>query len=109
MQRRFYYLLIPVACLCSLATALAIICIFRFFKLCLFLIRLIFENHNWKVVKDQPEKPPSMAQYEIRNNQSKDLKKEQSDFQLFKTSLVNLFKNLNFCLILISYGNFDSQ
>jgi hypothetical protein len=33
MQRRFYYLLIPMACLCSLATALAIICKFIFFFL----------------------------------------------------------------------------
>jgi hypothetical protein len=53
------------------------------------------------VVKDKPDKPPSIAQLEIRNSFEN---QEQSDFKLFKQSLKNLFKNINFILILISYG-----
>jgi len=85
MQKRFYYLLIPVGTLCGLATIAA----------------LIF-------IKDQPDKPPSIAQLEIRNQNLKyemntDSNKK-TDFQLFLKSLGNLFKNLNFDLILVSYG-----
>lgn len=59
--------------------------------------------NSFKVVKDQPEKPPSLAQLEIRKTlDSKDL--EESDIRLFKSSLVYLFKNFNYCLILVSYG-----
>lgn len=55
------------------------------------------------MVKDQPDKPPSIAQLEIRKTLSSE-QNEESDFKLFKTSLISLFKNLNFCLILVSYG-----
>jgi FLVCR family feline leukemia virus subgroup C receptor-related protein len=54
-------------------------------------------------VKDQPDKPPSIAQLEIRKTMETD-DSQENDFQLFKTSLFSLFKNLNYCLILISYG-----
>jgi hypothetical protein len=62
------------------------------------------------VIKDQPEKPPSIAQLEIRKqtekyeNQSNTDK--ETDFALFKKSLKNLVKNFNFDLILVSYGMF---
>jgi len=61
------------------------------------------------VIKDQPDKPPSLAQLEIRN-QSIQFKTDlldsskPSDFELFKNSIINLFKNFNFILILVSYG-----
>lgn len=55
------------------------------------------------MVKDQPDKPPSRAQLEIRKNL--DIKGlQESDIRLFKSSLKDLFKNVNYCLILISYG-----
>ena len=55
------------------------------------------------MVKDQPEKPPSLAQLEIRKSlDTKEL--EESDLRLFKSSLKDLFKNINYCLILLSYG-----
>jgi FLVCR family feline leukemia virus subgroup C receptor-related protein len=53
-------------------------------------------------VKDQPEKPPSIAQLEIRNSLYAEA--QENNFQIFKSSLLSLFKNFNFCLILISYG-----
>ena len=68
---------------------------------------------NFKVIKDQPDKPPSQAQLEIRNInndivKSRQLRKKQdddpSDLALFKSSLVNLFKNWSYVVILISYG-----
>lgn len=85
MQKRFLYLLIPIAVLCGIITLAA----------------LLF-------IKDQPEKPPSIAQLEIRNQTIKyeeDKKShKKSDFQLFRKSLSNLLKNFNFLLILVSYG-----
>ncbi len=61
------------------------------------------------MIKDQPDKPPSLAQLEIRNQTiefEKDLldSTKPSDFELFKKSVSNLFKNFNFILILLSYG-----
>ena len=72
----------------------------------------MYLNFFWeifKVIKDQPDKPPSIAQLEIRNQTIKyendtNLNK-QSDFKLFRMSLGNLLKNFNFDLILVSYGN----
>ncbi len=55
------------------------------------------------VVKDQPEKPPSVAQLEIRKIAA-NMDIVESDFRLFKSSLKDLLRNFNFCLILISYG-----
>ncbi len=55
------------------------------------------------VVKDQPDKPPSIAQLEIRKSMESN-QDEQNDVKLFTSSLVSLFKNLNYCLILVSYG-----
>lgn len=85
MKRQFLILLIPLASLCGLVTLAAII-----------------------FIKDQPEKPPSVAQLEIRNQliryESLKSQEKQSDFQLFRQSLMNLFKNSNFDLLLISYG-----
>lgn len=85
MQQRFLYLLVPLATLCGLMTLAAII-----------------------FIKDQPEKPPSLAQLEIRNQnilfKNDKSSNKKSDFQLFRTSLSNLIKNFNFDLILITYG-----
>lgn len=87
MQRRFLYLLVPIACLTGLATIAAVL-----------------------FIEDQPEKPPNIAQLEIRNQllkyekEKKDTKNKRSDFQLFASSLWNLVKNPNFLLILVSYG-----
>ena len=84
MQKRFYYLLVPVATLSAIS----------------FILAFVF-------VKDQPDKPPSLAQLEIRNIMTRyeaSNEKKQSDIRLFINSLSNLLKNLNFDLILISYG-----
>lgn len=85
MQRRFLCLLVPLTILCGTMTLSA----------------LIF-------IKDQPEKPPSIAQLEIRNqtlkyNEDKNMNKK-TDFELFRNSLSNLMRNFNFDLILITYG-----
>ena len=40
----------------------------------------------------------------LNNKQTANELENENDFKLFKYSLLNLFKNLNFCLILISYG-----
>ncbi len=55
----------------------------------------------FKVVQDQPILPPSLAQAEIRKNESN---QTENNFQLFKKSIFALIKNGNFMLILISYG-----
>lgn len=85
MQRRFLYLLVPLAILSGLATIAGFL-----------------------LIKDQPEKPPSLAQLEIRNQTIKFEQtmnsNKQSDFELFRKSLANLFKNFNFLLILVTYG-----
>jgi len=81
MQTRFYYLLIPFTILSGISTVLA----FCF-------------------IKDEPSKPPSLAQLKIRNNKNNEKKSFKQDFILFKQSLLNLFRNLNFFLIFISYG-----
>lgn len=86
MQRRYYYLLVPVATLSAIS----------------FILTLVF-------LKDQPDKPPSMAQLEIRNlmtryeNNANNPNKE-SDFKLYRKSIYNLVRNLNYILILVSYG-----
>jgi len=86
MQTRFYYLLVPLASLAAIS----------------FILALIF-------VKDQPDKPPSLAQLEIRNITTRyeaSNENKESDIRLFINSLANLVKNFNFDLILISYGRF---
>ena len=45
-----------------------------------------------------------MAQYEIRKYQSKEKISLKDDLKLFKNSLINLSKNLNFVLIFFCYG-----
>ncbi|CAF0708928.1 unnamed protein product [Brachionus calyciflorus] len=76
IEKNFYLMFITVALLCAI-----------FFVL---------------LISDHPNKPPSKAQLEIRK--SHNLRQENNDFKIFKLSLVNLFKNSNYCLILISYG-----
>ena len=60
------------------------------------------------MIKDQPDKPPSLAQLEIRNQTIKfemsTASNKNTDLELFRKSLANLFKNFNFDLILVSYG-----
>jgi MFS transporter, FLVCR family, feline leukemia virus subgroup C receptor-related protein len=80
MQTRFYYLLIPFAVLSGVSTVLTF-----FF------------------VKDQPIKPPSLSQLEIQENKIENTNLKQ-DLIIFKQSLLNLFKNLHFNLIFITYG-----
>ena len=51
--------------------------------------------------------PPSQAQAEVRNNKRHTRNGVgANNLQIFKKSLSNLFSNLNFILIFISYGNF---
>ena len=67
-----------------------------------------FDGDLIKVLKDKPLKPPTLAQFNIinKNLSANNVAVEQiSEFRMFKKSIVNLFKNANFCLILISYGN----
>ncbi len=80
MQTRFYYLLIPFAVLSGVSTVLTF-----FF------------------VKDQPITPPSLSQLEIQEKKIENTNLKQ-DLHIFKQSLLNLFKNLHFDLIFITYG-----
>ena len=54
------------------------------------------------MIKDQPDKPPSLAQLEIRNQTIKfemsTASNKNTDLELFRKSLANLFKNFNFDL-----------
>jgi len=80
MQTSFYYLLIPVAALSGVSTVLAFL-----------------------FISDQPPTPPSLTQLEIQTIKIENTNLKQ-DLLLFKQSLVNLFKNLHFILMLITYG-----
>jgi hypothetical protein len=53
-------------------------------------------------MEDAPSIPPSIAQAEIRLKHEKNNFK--NDFLIFKQSLKNLFKNINYCLVFVSYG-----
>jgi len=53
-------------------------------------------------MEDKPKIAPSIAQAEIRSKHKKNNFK--NEFLIFKQSLKNLFKNLNYCLIFVSYG-----
>ena len=78
------------------------------FKLKAAIINSINFFYLIKVLKDKPLKPPTLAQFNIinKNLSANNVAVEQiSEFRMFKKSIVNLFKNANFCLILISYGN----
>ena len=86
MQKRFYYLLVPLAALAAIS----------------FILALVF-------IKDEPDKPPSLAQLEIRNIATRyeaSNENKQSDLTSFGNSLTNLVKNFNFDLILVSYGKY---
>lgn len=106
MQKRFYYLLVPVATLSAISFILALIC--NYLSSNQFVSKIIVLNLK-TVVKDQPDKPPSIAQLEIRNITTRyeaDTKNKNSDMKIFRNSMSNLIRNFNFDLILISYGSF---
>ena len=52
-------------------------------------------------MSDQPKIPPSISQLEVRSEQTENT---ESDFFLFKKSLVALMSNSNFLLVFVSYG-----
>ena len=79
MKAQFFYLYIPVASVCFVMT----------------LLTFLF-------VSDQPNIPPSLSQLEVRSEQQ--IKREESDFFLFKKSFFALLKNANFVLVFVSYG-----
>lgn len=83
MKMGFYYLYIGMAILSTATLTLTII-----------------------FVKDKPEIPPSISQLEMLKNTQAKLENETnlSDFRNFKNSFLNLIKNGNFILILMSYG-----
>lgn len=81
MQNRFYWLLVPVALLSGISTILT----------------LLF-------ISDYPHDPPSITQLELRNKNTNKKTNFKNDLLIFKKSIMNLLKNLNFILIFISYG-----
>lgn len=109
MKKGFFSLLIPVAVLSTLTFIAAFICNSSFLKfICNLKYILNLDFLNYQVIKDQPDKPPSLAQLKIRDELverrlNKNLKSKGS-FQRFRKSLRNLLSSFNFDLILISYG-----
>ena len=101
MKTQFYYLYISNAAVCFVMTLLTVFCKLFQTKFLLstsikiFLLLL-------KVVSDQPKIPPSLSQLEVRSEQQ--IKREESDFFLFKKSFFALLKNANFVLVFVSYG-----
>ncbi|RNA31816.1 feline leukemia virus subgroup C receptor-related 1 [Brachionus plicatilis] len=79
IEKNFYSIFITVAVLCAI----------------FFILSLIF-------VSNQPVKAPSRAQLEVRKSAA--LRKDVNDFDIFKESLKNLFKNFDYILVLVSYG-----
>ena len=101
MKTQFYYLYISNAAVCFVMTLLTVFCKLFQTKFLLstsikiFLLLL-------KVVSDQPKIPPSLSQLEVRSERQ--IKREESDFFLFKKSVIALLKNANFLLVFVSYG-----
>ena len=68
------------------------------------MLKSLFISKN-KVIKDEPDLPPSMPQANVRRQKLLASESEKSqDLKIFMKSLFALLSNFNFLLILFSYG-----